>query len=155
VRRARHELRENLDDASGTNAASHVNRQALARPFIHDGQALQRLVVRAPIEDEVIGPDVIGRGGRQRPWSTHRGTAARATAGHLESRLAPEPVRAIGAHHVALAFQEDSNPAIPISRVLRRESMHRDQRRGIPDGQARLIPEGRTRDRQQGARAAA
>ena len=61
------EPREDLNDAAGSNAARDVDRQALARELVDDGQTLQRPAVGAGIEHEVVGPDVIGTVCRQRP----------------------------------------------------------------------------------------
>ena len=36
-----HQLREHLDDTARANAPGHIDRQALAGPFVHDGEALR------------------------------------------------------------------------------------------------------------------
>jgi hypothetical protein len=38
---------------------------------------------------------------------------------------------AIGAHHLALPFQENLNAPIPVARILRRELVHRLEHRHI------------------------
>jgi hypothetical protein len=39
----------------------------------------------------------------------------------LQSRLAAKPMRTVGPHHVRFAGEEDPDPAVTVSQVLRRE----------------------------------
>ena len=155
-RRAVHadELREDLDRPTGADAAGHVNRQAFTGPLVDDRQAFERLPIRTGVEHEVVRPHVVPGGRRQRPGPSRGHPAPRAPPRDLQPRLAPEPMRAIGAYHVPLSSQEDPNPTIPVARVLGRQTTHRGQRRGIPHRQPRLVAQGRPRHREHGARAA-
>ena len=121
-RRAVHadELREDLDHPTGADAAGHVNRQAFTGPLVDDRQAFERLPIRTGVEHEVVRPHVVPGGRRQRPGPSRGDPAPRAPPRDLQPRLAPEPIREIGAHHVPLSSQEDPNPVIPVARVLGR-----------------------------------
>jgi hypothetical protein len=61
------EPREDVDDASGADAAGDVDGEAFPRPLVHDGEALQLLAIGAGVEDEVVGPDVVSPTRRQWP----------------------------------------------------------------------------------------
>ena len=65
------ELREDFDYPSGTNAARHLNGQALPRELVDHREALEGLTIRACIKDEVVCPNLILGGGRQRPGPVH------------------------------------------------------------------------------------
>ena len=73
------ELRQDLNDAARTDAAGHVDRQALTRPFVDHGEAFQGLPIGTGVEQEVVGSHVIRRGGRQRPMATRRRGRRRGT----------------------------------------------------------------------------
>ncbi len=124
-----HELGEHLDHPAGTNAAGHVDGQALSGELIDDRQAFQRLAIRARIEDEVVRPHVVGGRGRERTRPTRRHAAARASAGHLEAGLPPEPVGPVDSQHVAGALQEDPDAAVTVPRILPGQVTHRLERR--------------------------
>src|SRR4029453_7430001 len=94
------------------NATGDVDGQALARPLVDNRQALQRLSIGARVKDEVVGPYVIGRPGRQWPWATDRHASAGAATRHLQPRLAPQAMRPVRAHDVPFPFQEDPNAPI-------------------------------------------
>jgi hypothetical protein len=59
--------RQHVDHATGSDAASNIDRQCLPRPFVDDRQALDLLAAGACVEDEVVRPDLIGTSRRQRP----------------------------------------------------------------------------------------
>jgi hypothetical protein len=48
---------------------------------------------------------------------------------------------AIGAHHLALSFQENLNASIAVARILRRELVHHLEHRRILQGNLRFITE--------------
>jgi hypothetical protein len=54
-----HELRQHFQDARRSNAARHVDRQTLPRELVDDRQTLQRAVIGARVEDEIVRPQVI------------------------------------------------------------------------------------------------
>lgn len=58
---------QDLNDATGTNAARHINGQALPGVLIHHGQTLQGLPVGTGVKDEVIAPHAISPDGQTRP----------------------------------------------------------------------------------------
>src|SRR5690606_21037786 len=117
-----HELRENLDDATGADASSHVDRQAFTRVLIDDRQALELLAVGAGVEHEVISPDLIGTERRNRPRPARSNAPPRPLLRHLKAVLPPDPVRAIRAHRMSSAGQEHLDATIAIAWVLRRSS---------------------------------
>jgi hypothetical protein len=53
--------REHLDDALGADAAGDIDGEALARVLVDDGEALERLPVRAGVVHEIPRPDLIRR----------------------------------------------------------------------------------------------
>lgn len=77
--------------------------------------------------------------------------AARALARHLQPRLLPQTMRAIGAHNMAAAGEKHLDASITVTRVLRRELVHNAEGRCIALGQTRLVVERGARDRQQRA----
>src|ERR1017187_1194322 len=109
-----HELRQDLNDAAGPNAAGHIDRQGFPRPFVDDGQTLQLLPVRARVKHEVVRPHVIRPGWWQGTWTAGGHAAPRTPPRHLERGLAPEPMRPVRAHRMAGPLQEDPNPPIAI-----------------------------------------
>ena len=64
-----HETGEHVDDAARADAAGDVDGEALARPLVDDGEALELLAIGAGVEDEVVRPDVIPAGRRRRARS--------------------------------------------------------------------------------------
>ena len=52
---------QDLDDTRRADAAGGVDRQALVGELINDSEALELLTVGARVEDEVVGPDMVGR----------------------------------------------------------------------------------------------
>lgn len=50
---------QNLNDAPGADAASHIDRQALSGVLVDDREALELLAVGTAVEDEVVSPDAI------------------------------------------------------------------------------------------------
>jgi hypothetical protein len=52
-------LAQHLDLPRGPNAARHVDRMTLPCPLIQNRQAFQHPAIRAHIEQEVVGPDMI------------------------------------------------------------------------------------------------
>ena len=58
-----------------SDAAGDVDGEALARELVDDRQTLQRAAIRARVEHEVVGPDMIdpvGGSGRGRLVATRR-----------------------------------------------------------------------------------
>jgi hypothetical protein len=106
------------------DADTEVNRETLAPPRVDDRQAFQPLAIRARVDHEIVGPHVISRGGRHWPWAPARDASARPASWHLQLRLTPEPMRAVGAHRMPGAPEEDPNPPIAVARVLRCERAH-------------------------------
>jgi hypothetical protein len=66
------------------------------------------------------------------PWPLSR---------HLEPCITPDSMYAIGAHHLALSFQENLNASIAVARILRRELVHHLEHRRILQGNLRFITE--------------
>lgn len=58
---------EHLAHTAGADAALNVDLQALARPLVDDGQALQLLAIGAGIDHKVIGPHLVRPRRRQGP----------------------------------------------------------------------------------------
>src|SRR5207249_4129015 len=80
------ELGEHLDHAPRANATRDVDRQRFARVFVDHRQALELLAIRARVEDEIIGPYLVGAGGPRRLRARAGHAAARPFAWHLELR---------------------------------------------------------------------
>jgi hypothetical protein len=92
------QARKNVNHAPRADAAGDIDGQAFVGKFIDDGQAFHLLPVRAGIKDEVVGPDVVCRRGRQ--WTrTGRRPPARTFAGQLQLRPAPQAFGPAGAHN--------------------------------------------------------
>ena len=130
-----HELRQHLDHAARSNAAGHVDRQALAREFVDDRQALQRPPIGAGIEDEVVRPDVI----RSRSAATGgAGWWRRAGAAAAGAPAAPPGARGDSVRSALIAMplarQEDPDRPIAVARILTGE------RRASPRAPARPAP---------------
>ena len=93
-----HQAAEDFDDAPGTDAAGHVDGQALVGELVDYGEALELLAIGAGVEHEVVGPDAVGRAGRK--WS--RAAGRHASPGtfprQAEPRLPPEPARTVDTH---------------------------------------------------------
>ena len=115
---------ERIQPATSIARHSRVHSSTIVRHF-------KRLTIRTRVEHEVVGPDMIGRRSWQRAGPTGSGPAPRPASGYLQPCVAPQPVRAVRAHRVPLALQEDPNPPIPVPRVFGRQATHGDQRRGI------------------------
>src|SRR3954468_18724660 len=113
-----HELREHLDHPAGADAARHVDGQALARELVDDRQTLQRPPIGARVEYEIVRPHVIEPGQRERPRTTRGGPPPWPLLRDLQSLLAPQAIRAVGAHPVALALEEDPNHPIAVAGIL-------------------------------------
>ena len=116
------ETREPLDHPLA-DRAGHVDRQAFVGELVHDRQALDLLALGGGVEHEVVGPDEVGVGWRQRSRTARGDAPARPAPWQLQLRLAPEPVRAVHAGLVALAAQEDADASIAVARVLRRQRL--------------------------------
>src|SRR5262249_53535411 len=112
-------------------------------------QALQRLSIRARVEHEVVGPDLVGSTRRERPRPSRGDASPRPAPRHLEPGSTPDPMRSIRAHAHSTPLEEHSDPAIPEARVLSTELAHRFDHRLIALGQDRFVTERRTRHREQ------
>jgi hypothetical protein len=144
------QLAQYLDDATGADAPSHVDRQTLAGELIDHRQALELLTVGAGVEYRIIGPYwpmAIGGNGRGRLAVTRRRGRFLGTCS-LYSR------QRRGARSVLMtaARQEDLDAPIAVSWVLRRQLVHRGYRGRISLREARLVPHGGSRHAQQRAR---
>lgn len=112
-----------------------IDRKALACIFVDDRQALQLLTVGAGVEHKVVGPDLIGTGGRQWPRPSVCNTPPRPLFRHLEASVPSNPVNPIGAHDLALSLQEHlDDPSVTVPRVLSCELVHRLNHRCILEG---------------------
>jgi hypothetical protein len=111
-----------------------IDRKALACIFVDDRQALQLLTVGAGVEQEVVGPDLIGTGGRQWPRPSVCNTLPRPLFRHLEASVPSNPVNPIGAHDLAASLQEHLDPSVTVPRVLSCELVHRLNHRCILEG---------------------
>jgi hypothetical protein len=84
------------DTTSMTHRERMLPATSMARhsggPFVDHRQALELLPVGAAVEDEVVGPHLVGRLRRRWPRPAARDTLPRPLARHLELRLAPQPV---------------------------------------------------------------
>src|SRR5690606_20787817 len=134
ARRAMHadQPTEHVDHLARANGGGHSDCQALPRPLVDDGEALQLLSIRAAIEDEIVGPHLIRAARRRRPRATARGAPSDLAARHLEARLTPKPIRPISAHGKTLAPEEHLDPPIAVAGVLTRELLHGLEHRCIP-----------------------
>lgn len=110
------QLREHFDDPTRADRARHIDRQAFAREFIDDRQALQLLTIGTGVEDEVVSPNLPGCKRRLRPGARQRNAFPRTSPRHLESALLPRPPRAIDAHSMALTFEKDVDATIAITK---------------------------------------
>ena len=81
-----------VDHAARANRAGYVDRQALMSELVDHGKSFDLLAVGTGIEDEVIGPDMIGGPWRHRPGPGSSYAATGATARQLQPRLAPQPL---------------------------------------------------------------
>src|ERR1700731_1100424 len=112
-----------------------IDRKALACIFVDDRQALQLLTVGAGVEHKVVGPDLIGTGGRRWPRPSVCNTPPRSLFRHLKASVPANPVSPIGAHDLALSLQEHlDDPSVAVPRVLSCELVHRLNHRCILDG---------------------
>src|SRR3974390_2104027 len=103
---------QDLDHALRSDAALHVDLQALPRPFVDDRQAFELLVVGAGIEHEVVRPDLVRPSCWNRSGPGRRNALSRAFPWDLKTGGTPQPVRPIPAHPVALALQVDVDAAV-------------------------------------------
>src|SRR6188768_2991304 len=87
------EAREHLDHAFGADRARDVDGQALAGELVDDGQTLELLTIGTGVEDEVVGPDEVRTGRRQRTWPAAGDAPPRTATRQLQPGLAPQPVR--------------------------------------------------------------
>jgi hypothetical protein len=147
--------RQHLDHPARPDAARHVDGEHLARPLVHDREALEPLPVGAGVEDEVVRPDLVASRRHERPGPSGGHAAPRPPSRHLQLALAPEPVSAIVAHAVAVAAEEDPDPAVAVPRVVRCQLAHAGSHRGIGLLLAGFVVQGRARDAQELAGAAA
>jgi len=92
------QAREYINYAPRADGASYVDRQALMRELVDHRQALDLVPIGASIEDEIVGPDVIGGTWRQRAGSRGRDASARSFPRQLQPSLAPQAFGARGAH---------------------------------------------------------
>ena len=141
------EAREHLDHALGADRAGHVDGQALAGELVDDRQALDLLAVGAGVEDEVVGPDEVRGGRRQRTRAAAGDAPPRSATRQLQPGLAPQPVRSVPAELMPLALQEDADAPVAVARVLRRQRLHRFDHRCVLRRQAQLVAQRGTRDR--------
>lgn len=110
---------EYSDDAPRADRAGDVDRQTLMREFVDDRQAFDLLPVGTGIEDEIVGPDVMGGAWRQRAGSRGGDAPARSFPRQLQPSLAPQAFGARGAHGQALTPEKDPDPTITVARILR------------------------------------
>src|SRR5580704_16781142 len=111
------ELAQHLNDPTRADVAGDIDRQALTRELIDDGEALELLAVGAGVEYKVIRPYLAHGHRRQWPRPRARYTPARPLFRHLQLVQSPETVSAIRTHRVTAARQEDLDAPIAIPRV--------------------------------------
>ena len=57
---AAYQAGQNIDDPRGTNTPGDIDLQAFMGKFIDHGQTFELLAVGTGVEDEIVGPDMIG-----------------------------------------------------------------------------------------------
>lgn len=131
------------DTTSMTHRERMLPATSMARhsggPFADHRQALELLPVGAAVEDEVVGPHLVGRLRRRWPRPAARDTLPRPLARHLELRLAPQPVGSLSAHLETLTGEEHLDSTITISGKPAGELAHCLEHRCVALGQARLV----------------
>lgn len=135
------------------NAAGHVDGQALACVLVDHGQAFQLLAISTCVIDEIVGPDLIDSARPQRLRVARRDALAQALLWHLQPVLVPDPMRAIGTRRVATPTEKDLHAAVAVARILSSDLAHRCDHRRIPCSQPGLVPQRRSGDWHQRARA--
>ena len=101
-----------------SKASGHVDGQGFACVFIDDRQTFELLPVGTGVEHEIVGPYLVGLRGRKRSRAGARYAPPRPLSRHLEPLLRPQPVRAVVAHHQAVAMQKHMHPTVSVPRVL-------------------------------------
>ena len=104
----RDQLGQDVDDASGSDGPGDIDRQGFVGVFVDNGQALDLLSIGAGVEDEVVGPDVVGSPWRVGTSTTRRRSSSRALPGQLQAGLPPEPVGTMNAKGYGLLVAERS-----------------------------------------------
>ena len=84
------QAREYVNHAPRADRPSNVDSQALMGEFVDDRQAFNLLPVGTGIEDEIVGPDMIGGAWRQRAGSRGGDASARSFPRQLQPSLAPQ-----------------------------------------------------------------
>jgi hypothetical protein len=123
------------------DAAGDVDGERLAGPLVDDGEALQLLTGSAGVEDEVVGPDVVARRGRQGAGPARGNAAPRPPAWNLEAGCPPAPVGAVDAHPEPLPAEEDPDAAVAVAWVHRRELAHPLEHGRVGLGLPRFVAE--------------
>ncbi len=112
------ELRQRLQDLHRGHAALDAQRQALPGVLVDHRQDLQRPAVVGPLEDEVVGPDVVSA---LRPEPHARAVIPPQAAsfgllpGHLESFLPPDPLDPLLVHAPARLAQEARDGLVAVA----------------------------------------
>src|ERR1035441_3937320 len=85
--------RQYLDQPSGADAASDIDRQGLACMLIDDSEALQLLTICARVKHKIVGPHLV----RRDRWHRTRPRACYTPPGplsrHLQPSLPPQSMR--------------------------------------------------------------
>jgi len=107
--------------------------------LVDDGQTLDLLAIGAGVEHEVIGPDQVGAGRRQRPRPAGGNASPRPPARQLQPGLPPQAMGTMPSPGVALAPQEDADAPVAIARILRGQRAHGVDDWGVLGRQPQLV----------------
>jgi hypothetical protein len=111
---------EHFDDAGRANAPADIDGERFVGPLVDHGEALELLPVRARIEDEVVGPDLIGTDRGMRSRAARRKAPSALSLGDLKPRLLPQSVRSSRAHPDAVPTEQDAQTPLAPARIARR-----------------------------------
>ena len=115
---AHEELGETGEHLGGGQTAGDDDGEALARVLIDDGQELEDTAVSGALEEEVVGPDVVGT----LRTAAHDGAVGQPEAApfrllgrHLQPLLAPETLDSLVVHLPALLSQKRGDAAVAVA----------------------------------------
>src|SRR5580698_7598303 len=125
------QFRQDLDEPSGADTASDIDRQALACMLVDHREALQLLTIGAGVKHKVVSPHLVRR--ERWKWSRPgaRHTSPRPFSRHLQPGEAPQSVRSIRTHLLTPSGEKYVDASIPVPGILARELPHHRHYRAV------------------------
>jgi len=115
---------EYFDDAARANAPADIDGERFVGPLVDHSEALKLLSIATRIEDEVVGPDLIGAGRRMRSRTTRCNAPSAPFLRDLKPRLLPQSMCSSRAHPDAVTAEQDADTPVAPARIACRVHVH-------------------------------